>query len=260
MTPAEIGFVNYPRAQTLLWKLEKTLRQPQPPHLLLYGPPNNGTTSLLCRFSALHPPSEDPERRTQPVIYIAAPPGLGEERLYKTILRVIQAPGPSHKPAVGAAEQASYVLRAIGCRVLIVDDINHLRRALAAANGKGLRLLLEFAARAELSLILAGCVTSDQAAREFSMFERHELPRWNLDPDFADLVERLSEAAGLTILPTDRSAVLAHLHRRTDGVLGAIMEIFQLCAKELPTRRLTPDALASIDWQRPSQRWQPDIC
>lgn len=98
------------------------------PGLLLVSETNNGKTTIANRFASFHPARKNPQGdgTDVPVLVIQAPPVPEESRLY---IRILDALGAPYKPVASAAQRESQVLtllRGVGVRMLIIDEIHHV--------------------------------------------------------------------------------------------------------------------------------------
>src|SRR6266540_1150020 len=124
-------WIGYPMAKRILDRLEDLLTYPQThrmPGLLLVGETNNGKTMIINRFKRLHPADDNAKGETihLPVLIIQAPPTPPEGRLYKKIMEKIACPF-RHNDSPGRKQfQVITVLRRVGLRMLIIDEIHHV--------------------------------------------------------------------------------------------------------------------------------------
>ena len=124
-------WIGYTQSKRILKRLEDLFGYPQVdrmPNLLIVGDTNNGKTMIVSRFQHQHPASDNPtgEHITVPVLLVQAPPIPDEGRFYANILEALAAP---YKPRGSAGERQMQVirlLRTIGTRMLIIDEIHHI--------------------------------------------------------------------------------------------------------------------------------------
>jgi hypothetical protein len=86
---------------------------------------NNGKTTIALRFARLHPAEHDPDnnRSRVPVLLLQASLAPDEGRFYNSILEALHAP---YRPSEGAGKEEVQVLRTVGLRRLIIDEIHNL--------------------------------------------------------------------------------------------------------------------------------------
>src|SRR5260370_18379211 len=132
-------WIGYTRSKDVLGRLEALLRYPSThrmQNLLVIGETNNGKTTLVRRFSRLHPAQDNPggENTIVPVLLLQAPPFPEEGRLYDSILDALNAPYPPSESAGKKQVPVTKLLRTVGLRMLIIDEIHHLSAGPLALN------------------------------------------------------------------------------------------------------------------------------
>ena len=128
-------WITYPGAIDILKKMNGLLKHPRNlrmPNLLIVGETNNGKTMLAQRFNAKHPAYDNPdgESVSVPVMLVQAPPVPDEGRFYNAILELLVAPYLPSERVDKKQFQVIKLLRAVGLKVLIIDEIHHIHAVL----------------------------------------------------------------------------------------------------------------------------------
>jgi len=267
----ERWWIAHDRAEAALARLEALLRdgpgQVRPPNLLLAGPTNNGKSWIVERFVRAHeaPGGEDAECR--PVVAMQMPTEPTVVRFYAALLTRLGAPVARAGPGVRKHELeqlALQVLRGVGARVLVIDELHNILGGTRTARGEFLNLLRWLGN--ELRIPLAGVGTRDAwlAIRTDpqleNRFEPFALPAWQAGPDAARLLQGFA-----TLLPLRRPSDLrgAELVRgvvsRTGGTIGEVGAFLRSAAEAAIVggeECVTPDVLARAAYRGPAERRQ----
>ena len=267
----ERWWIAHDRAEAALARLETLLRdgpgQIRPPYLLLAGPTNNGKSWTVERFVRAHelPGGEDAECR--PVVAMQMPTEPTVVRFYAALLAHLGAPVARAGPGVRKhdLEQLTLrVLRGLGTRMLVIDELNNVLGGTRTARGEFLNLLRWLGN--ELRIPLAGVGTRDAwlAIRTDpqleNRFEPFALPAWQAGPDAARLLQGFA-----TLLPLRRPSDLrgAELVRgvvsRTGGTIGEVGAFLRSAAEAAIVggeECVTPDVLARAAYRGPAERRQ----
>ena len=152
-------WIGYTRAQTILEKIEHLLGHPgthRMPSLLLAGDTNNGKTMLIRRFVEMHPAERGDLGISRKVLLIQAPPVPDERRLYFAILDALHAPYSPTGLTAAKMMLVMTVLRKVGVRMLIIDEIHHLMAGHLEKQRQFLNVLKYLSNELQLSLVGAG--------------------------------------------------------------------------------------------------------
>ena len=144
----ERWWIAHDRAEAALARLAALLRdgpgQIRPPNLLLAGPTNNGKSWIVERFVRAHalPAGEDAERL--PVVAMQMPTEPTVVRFYAALLAHLGAPVARAGPGARKHELeqlAVQVLRGVGARVLIIDELHNMLGGTRTSRSEFLNLL-----------------------------------------------------------------------------------------------------------------------
>ncbi len=269
LLPTERWWVAYDRAQLVLARLDTLLRdgpgQIRPPDFLLAGPSNSGKSWIVERFVRAHalPSGEDAERL--PVVTMQMPTEPTVARFYAALLTRLGAPVASAGPGGRKHELeqlALRVLRGVGTRVLMIDELHNILGGTRTARGEFLNLLRWLGNELRIPIVGAGTRDAWLAIRTDpqleNRFEPFALPPWQAGPDAAHLLQGFA-----TLLPLRRPSDLcsAELVRgvvaRTGGTIGKVAALLRAAAEAAITggeECITPAVLARSTYRGPGER------
>lgn len=248
------------QARAALARLEDLLSYPprdRMPCLLLYGDTGMGKTKIIRKFLRDHPARFDSGTgvTTMPVVAMQMPAEPLERDVYGELLNTLGAPGPASDSTYRLKEICRGLLRSMGARMLIIDEIH----AMLAGSFRQQRIFLNvirfLANDLKIPLICVGTDLARQALLTDSQlaerFEALHLAGWSNDRHFAQLLSSLG-----SILPLRRPSELATATTRqrvldlTHGVTVRIFRLIETVAVEAirnGSERITADSFASDD-------------
>jgi hypothetical protein len=261
-------WIGYSRASQAVALLEHLLvHEPgrvRPRNLLVIGPTNNGKTVIAEHFLRMHPqhPSEDGEHEVIPVLLVQMPPSPTIGRLYAAVLSGLGMPGTMFGRSPDREAMAMGLLRKVGCRMLLLDELHNLLAASGTRQRELLNLLRYVGNELRIPIACFGTREAYLAIRSDDQlenrFEPFLLPAWEDGPEFGRLLASfeavlpLCEPSGL-----GGPAMRAHILRRSEGTIGevaallaAAMEAALLAGEE----RIGRTALETAAYQPPTVR------
>ncbi|MDP2095410.1 MAG: TniB family NTP-binding protein [Hydrogenophaga sp.] len=260
-------WIAYDRAKQVLDKMEELLDYPRitrMPNMLLVAPSFNGKTSILERFMSLHPPdlSPDAEATVCPVLMVEAPPSPDVSAFYSRILDVLMA---RYKPSASIQEknsQVKHLFRALGVKVLIVDEIHHLIAGSLNRQRDFRNALKSLGNETKISIIAAGIEDAYNAfvadPQMSSRFVPEELSLWRPEPAAGQLLATLERRTPLRKASELKSTdMMGEMCSRSEGTLGDLCDLFKSLAVDAirsKAERITLDRIRSISWVPPSKR------
>ncbi|TIH15595.1 AAA family ATPase [Marinifilum sp. JC120] len=263
-TPVWIG---YPVASKILARLEELVEYPKShrmPNLLITGDTNNGKTMLVNRFCKAHPRDDNPDGEAAiiPVLYIQAPPTPEEGRFYDNILENINAPFRPQDRASKKAFQAVKLLKAVGVKLLIIDEIQQILAGSMKKQRAFLNVIKGLGNELKIPIVGVGTREADRAIQTdlqlSNRFDAAFLPRWRLNANYIRLLlsfERilpLAQPSGL-----DERGLSTKILSMSEGYIGEIARILadaSVFAIKSGHERIDVDILGKINWISPSQR------
>lgn len=261
-------WIGYTRANQAIALLERLLaREPgrlRPRNLLVVGPTNNGKTAIAERFLRAHRQraADNDEREVIPVLLVQMPASPTVNRLYGAILVGLGVPATMYHRSAPREGVALRLLRELGCRMLVLDELHNLLAATAARQRELLQLLRYLGNELRIPLACLGTREAYLAIRSDDQlenrFEPFPLPPWEDGQEFGRLL-----ASFETVLPLREPSGLgapglrAHVLRRSEGTIGelaallvAATEAALLAGKE----RIDASTLDAADYQPPTVR------
>jgi hypothetical protein len=239
---AERWWVAHDRAQAALARLDALLSEGpgwiRPPYLLLVGPSNSGKSSIVERFEQAHalPGDEDAEHR--PVVAMQMPTEPTVARFYAALLARLGAPAARVGPGVrkhDLEQLAVRVLKGIGTRVLVIDELHNMLAGTRTTRGEFLNLLRWLGNELRVPVVGAGTRDAWLAVRTDpqleNRFEPFILSPWQPGPDAARLLQGFA-----TVLPLRRPSDLRGVGlvrgviARTGGTIGEVAALLRAAA------------------------------
>ena len=266
---AERWWVAHDRAQAALARLDALLRDGpgriRPPNLLLVGPSNNGKSSILERFEQAHalPGGEDAERL--PVVAMQMPTDPTVARFYAALLARLGALTARAGPGVRKHELeqlAVRVLKGVGTRVLVIDELHNVLAGTRTTRGEFLNLLRWLGNELRIPVVGAGTRDAWLAIRTDpqleNRFEPFVLAPWQPGPDAARLLQGFATALPLR-RPSDLRGVelVRGVIARTGGTIGEVAALLRAAAEAAIRGRdecITPGALDRAAYLGPGER------
>lgn len=260
-------WIGYPKAKQVLAKLEDLLIYPRThrmPNLLIVGDTNNGKTMLAQRFKSLHPAVDNPEGQgvSVPVLLVQAPPVPDEGRLYNAILESLFAPYRPSERVDKKQFQVIKLLRYIGLKVLIIDEIHHILAGNMNRQKAFLNVIKYLGNELEISIVGVGTKDAFRALQTdpqlSNRFEPVALPRWELDQNFQRLLASFER-----MLPLHNSSHIAQhdlasiLYAMSEGYIGELSRLLSAActlAIQSKSEQITAKLLNQLDWTPPSKR------
>lgn len=268
-------WIGYARAETVLARLDRLCRygpgRLRPPNALIVAPSNNGKSTLLERFRRDREPRPEigigADAESVPVVVVQMPTEPTVSRFYATLLDELGAP---HGRVVsrGARKHelerlALDVLRGVGVRVLVIDELHNLLAGRQDVRREFLNLLRYVGNALRIPVIGAGTRDAYLAIRTDpqleNRFEPIALPPWEADVETATLVASFAACLPLRRPSPDlcRVGVLRAIVTRTGGTIGEIMALVRAAAVvaiESGAEAITQQALDAAAYHGPGER------
>lgn len=260
-------WIGYPVAQNILDQLENLLTHPKShrmPNLLIIGDTNNGKTMLVQRFCSRHKPEDNPdgEAAVVPVLFMQAPPIPDESRFYNAILELLFAPYKSGDRADRKQFQAIKLLRTVGLKMLVIDEIHHILAGTMAKQKAFLNVIKYLGNELEVPIVGVGTRDAFRAIQTdpqlSNRFDHAVLPRWSNDEEFLRLLATFERAIPLREPSNLVDGTLADkIYSMSEGYIGEISRLLVSAAvRAIETRheRIDKKILNGIGWTAPSDR------
>lgn len=260
-------WIGYPRAQTILDRLETLLTHPKShrmPNLLIVGDTNNGKSMLVNRFSSRHKPEDNPEGDAAivPVLCMQAPPIPDEGRFYNTILELLFAPYKPGDRADRKQFQAIKLLKTVGLKLLIIDEIHHILAGTMTKQRAFLNVIKYLGNELQVPIVGVGTKDAFRAIQTdlqlSNRFDHALLPRWQNDDDYLRLLATFERAMPLRYASNLFEGVLADkIYSMSEGYIGEIDRLLCEAAVQAVVKGkecIDKKLLDRIAWTAPSDR------
>lgn len=259
-------WIEYKVAQKILGILQDLLTQPTRPrmqNLLIVGNSNNGKTTLIERFYALHGSSyvNDDAEPVKPVIITESPPSPDEKGLYISILERFHTPYRVTDPAAKLRYQVIHLIRQCHTKILVIEEFHSLLGGSPIKQREvmnAIKLLCN-----ELRIPIVGIGTQEAVRilqtdpQHASRFEVIKLPLWELNKDFQQLLAGFEKVLPLKMPSKLHSPELASLlHIISGGNTGDLHRLLIACATEAINNgkeQIDKAIIESKAWLRPTQ-------
>jgi type II secretory pathway predicted ATPase ExeA len=234
-------WIQHGAADRLLGYLQEAFDQPsreRMENLLLLGESGMGKTMLIRKFERRNAVGFDDAAGVQrrPVIVMLMPPQPTEAEFFNRVLESIDAPSAGYW-AGGPQLRTSAIrlLREIGARVLVIDEINSVLAGTPREQRLFLQLLRFLSNDLRMALVGVGVPEARHAllsdAQLRSRFSDIELPVWTPGEELRDFVTRLVWSLPLRQpSPIDSAKVRAMLAERSGGVTLGICKAVERAA------------------------------
>lgn len=234
-------WVQHAAAERVLGYLHEALGQPpreRMENILLVGESGMGKTMLVRKFERQTAVAFDDRAGVQrrPVVVMLMPHQPTEARFFDQLLMALNAPSAGHfMRGFPLQEPAVRLLRELGTRVVVVDELNSLLAGTPRQQRVFLQLLRFLSNELRLAFIGVGvpearhALLSDGQLR--SRFTDIELPPWSLGEDLRDFVTRMIWSLPLREpSPVDSPKLRRLLVDRTGGITLGICKAFERAA------------------------------
>lgn len=253
-------FIAHQRAEEILddmemlYDMEDALR---PQGRLLVGQSLMGKSTLLEEFQLKHPADDnsDGDAAFVPVVYVQYPDSA-KEGIYPEILAKLNARLPPNTKTPELRRATVELLRQVGMRVLLIDELHNLMEGSANSQRKGLNSIKYLMNELRRPVIAAGTIEAFNAVRADlqirSRLRSMPLQRFQDDDAFQDLLQCFE-----LLLPLQKPSNLADPHfssliyRNTLGIIGNVGDLLNMAAivaiKE-GIECITPEIIENNHW------------
>lgn len=253
-------FLPFRQTDAVLKAMNRLYRQPtsiRPKGMLLVGESLIGKSFLIDHFKREHPAEDnmDGDAAIVPICHITVA-GRARADLYREIMGSMNArPASTAKPDAVRTDCIA-LMRAVGMRVLIIEEFQDLMVGTSTEQDVGLNHVKYIMSQTGRPIIASGIERAASAVNRSTQIKSRlrEKRLHRFLPDSAEYVEALvmwEETMPLRKAShLDDAAIARDIHERTDGVTGRISELLQVAAElaiEDGSERITMDTLALAD-------------
>lgn len=260
-------WIDYARARTALKMMERLRNHPtthRMPNMMIYGPTNNGKTTIVAQFLRQHPPDEniDGDASRIPVLKINMPHSASPRTFFARILEKLNAVWRATASTDALMTNSYRLLRGCSTRVLIIDEMHNILASNVKVRREFLNLLRDLGNELQISIVGLGLESAMRAieidVQLANRFEAFPLPRWKDGSELRGFLKNLEKTTPLrrpSNLTEDRQAGV--ILDMSEGILGEMImlvrraaafsienglehvdpEIFQECGYVIPSAR-----------------------
>ncbi|MBX7222821.1 MAG: TniB family NTP-binding protein [Blastocatellia bacterium] len=260
-------WIGYPRAAEILKHMGELLRyppKPRMPGMLLAGETNNGKTTLVERFSRLHPAydSTDGESIEHPVLIIRAPEEPDDGRFWNVLLNRLFAPYKLNDHVDKKRAQVIQIMRRIRVKMLVIDEIHNILVGTVSKQRQFLVTLKNLTNDLQIVIVLVGtqeamnAISSDpQIVNRFPAVVLH---RWQFDDNFRRLLASFERLLPLPepsrLADEDTAKRIFHLSEGLIGETATLVTEAACRAVDQDLAKITVKTFDLVEWTRPSER------
>jgi len=255
-------FVLHRRAEDVLTDLEMLYRMEdavRPQGRLIVGRPLMGKSTIFDEFLRNHRASDNPEGDAAVVpVLLVQYPEAASEGIYPEILAKLNARLPVNAQPRIQRKAAVELLKSIGVRVLLIDELHNVLEGSANAQRKGLNSIKYLMNELRRPVVCAGTLEVFNAIKTDpqldSRLKRLPLTRFKDDADFQELLAGfelllpLREASGLY-----DEMLSTQIFQVTKGVVGEVVDLLNnaaIYAIENGLECITEDVIKAVTGQR----------
>lgn len=232
------------------------------PNLLLVGATNNGKSMIIERFRRQHPPSSTPDIEQIPVLCVQMPSDPSIPRFYTAVLAALGAPIWTRRSVPELEQLALSILRNVGVRVLVIDELHNVLAGRADVRREFLNLLRFLGNELRIPLVGVGTREAYLAIRSDDQlenrFEPFTLPLWESNAEARSLLASFASSFPLQRnSELDSEDMARYLIARSEGTIGELASLLMEaavtavdCGEESINRR----TLNMVDYDGPSIR------
>jgi len=236
-------WIGYTRATEALARLETLFEWParqRMPNLLLLGPTNNGKSMIIEKFRRTHPPLSHPDHEQIPVLAMQMPSEPSVIRFYVALLAALGAPLRPRQRLAELEQVTLSLLRAVGVRVLVVDELHNVLAGRGDVRREFLNLVRFLGNELRIPLVGVGTREAYLAIRSDDQlenrFEPFTLPLWEPREETYSLLASFATSFPLRHpSPIATPEMAQYLLTRSEGTIGEL------------ARLLTDAAVAAIE-------------
>jgi hypothetical protein len=258
-------WIGYPRATEALNRLNTLVNWPakqRMPNLLLIGPTNNGKSMIIEKFRRTHPPVSHPDREEIPVLAMQMPSEPSVGRFYTALLAATGAPLRPRQRVPEQEQLALSLLRAVGVRVLVIDELHNVLAGRGDTRREFLNLLRFLGNELRIPLVGVGTRDAYLAIRSDDQLENRfqpfTLPSWQPDVDARSLLASFAAAFPLRRpSPIATTEMAGYLLTRSEGTIGELAHLLTgaaVAAIESGEEAINQRTLLMADYVGPSVR------
>lgn len=266
-------WINYSKTKKLIQIMNQLMNYPKKPrmtNLLIVGEPNMGKTTVIRKFSQMHPDvtHEDEDgmsKAHKPVILALAPTTVDEKHIYISILEQFWTPFRPNDTTAKLRHQMLYLMRECNVRMLIIDEIHNILETSTIKQRIAMNVLKNLSN--ELMMPIVG-VGTDVAVKILSNDPQHasrfqiaRLSKLEENKELRGILHAFEKKLPLKkpskIYQKEKGKLLYNI---CDGNLGNLHKLLIECATyaiENEIEEITVDIIKQFRWVRPTKKDSP---
>lgn len=232
-------FIAHKQAENILDELESLYRVDnavRPQGRLVVGRPLTGKSTLFDEFLRRHPADDNPDGNAAMVPVVSVQyPETAKEGIYPEILAKLNARMPANTKTPELRHATVEMLRLVGMRVLLIDELHNLLEGSANSQRKGLNSIKYLMNELHRPVITAGTIDALNAIHTDEQIHSRLTPlplaRFKDDEDFQDLLQCFE-----MVLPLRKPSNLSDpelssvIYQHTLGIVGRVAEVLDKAA------------------------------
>ena len=259
-------YINYDVGSAVLNRLNWLYDHPKvcrPPCTLIYSDTNNGKSYLAKKFVRDHEAVDDsPEYGKHPVLFVDSPPGADLNGFYDAILRSLNAPYKSSARSPAKWDQLLQLLKAVGTKVLILDEVNNYLYGKVDQRSLILNSMKCLSNELQIPVVAVGTPDSVRVFQTDQQlgnrFEPMGIPRWKVSKEYALFISRFVSCLDLKHESDFHSKELVgRIHTMAEGLTGETCKLLERAAElavEMNREVIDMTTLDNVQWVMPSER------
>jgi type II secretory pathway predicted ATPase ExeA len=193
---------------------------------------------------------------------VQAPPIPDESRFYNAILELLFAPYKPGDRADRKQFQAIKLLRTVGLKMLVIDEIHHILAGTMSKQKAFLNVIKYLGNELEVPIVGVGTRDAFRAIQTdlqlSNRFDHALLPRWDNDDEYLRLLATFERAIPLR-QPSNLvdGAIADKIYSMSEGYIGEISRLLEAAAVdavETGAECIDKKRLDRIGWVAPSER------
>lgn len=257
----------YPRANQALERLRELLDWPEKqrmPNLLIVGPTNNGKSMIIEKFRRENGVTRDRTRELleQTIVAMQMPSDPTPARFYAMLLTELGAPVRLRARLAELEQLSVTMLKSVGARMLIVDELHNLLSGSSKAQREFLNLIRFLGNQLRIPIVGVGTREAYFAIRSDDQlenrFEPIVLPTWSEGEETSRLLASFARTMPLQRPSNLGGADMArYVLARSEGTIGemtALLSRVAIAAIQSGEEAFNKKAFEAAEYRSPSAR------
>ncbi|MBI5922997.1 MAG: TniB family NTP-binding protein [Betaproteobacteria bacterium] len=253
-------FLAHTRAEEVLNELEMLYRMEdavRPQGRLIVGRPLMGKSTIIDAFLRNHRASDNPDGNAAvvPVVMVQYPE-TASEGVYPVILSKLNARMPVNAKPQALREATVKLLRAVGMKILLIDELHNVMEGSANAQRKGLNSIKFLMNELRRPVVAAGTLEVFNAIQTdpqiSSRLRRLPLERFKDDAQFQELLILFEMALPLRMASgLDDPVLSSFIFERTMGIVGHVADLLNSAAIQAinyGVEKITEEVIRNAGW------------